>query len=163
MLHRGDGRVCGGLPDTLPTVQANGGAVPALAPPGGNATAGAKNTPGGDHSTSSATPPKKKAAGQAALKKAARHAAQYKDGTYTGTGSNPYGTLAVSLTVANGRISTVKITQYNMHYPQSIIDPQLPGEVVSMQTWHIYIITGATASTYNFAEAVYNALQKAKA
>ena len=87
----------------------------------------------------------------------------YKDGTYTGVGSNPYGGLAVSLTVANGKISSVKITQYTMHYPQSIIDPQLPHEVVSMQTWRIYIVTGATASTYNFAEAVYKALQQAKA
>ena len=201
---------------TLPSVQANAGGVPSLAPPGGNAAAGAntargagqsgagqsgaaahttaqggghssaaaaanatessssaatttaqsgsaKSTSGGTNATSSVNARKSKAGSQPVHKKPARHATLYKDGSYTGAGSNPYGTLAVSLTVANGRISAVKITQYNMHYPQSIIDPQLPREAVSMQTWRIYIITGATASTYNFAEAVYNALQKAKA
>ncbi|OLZ11112.1 FMN-binding protein [Sulfobacillus thermosulfidooxidans] len=86
----------------------------------------------------------------------------YKDGTYTGSGANPYGTLSVAVEIVHGRITRVQITQYNMHYPESIIDPILPKEVISMQTWRIYVVTGATASTYNFAEAVYNALQKAK-
>lgn len=86
----------------------------------------------------------------------------YKDGTYTGSGANPYGTLSVAVEIVHGRIARVQITQYNMHYPESIIDPTLPKEVISMQTWRIYVVTGATASTYNFAEAVYNALQKAK-
>lgn len=87
----------------------------------------------------------------------------YKDGVHTGFASNPYGTLSVAVTVIRGKIATVKITSYNMHYPQSVIDPQLPQEAVAKQTWRIYIVSGATASTYNFAEAVYNALQKARA
>lgn len=87
----------------------------------------------------------------------------YKDGTYTGFGSNPYGTLSVALHVQHGKIASVKITNYTMHYPQSFIDPQLPQETVSMQTWRIYIVSGATASSYNFAEAVYYALKKASA
>jgi uncharacterized protein with FMN-binding domain len=86
----------------------------------------------------------------------------YKDGVHTGFASNPYGTLSVAVTVIRGKIATVKITSYNMHYPQSVIDPQLPQEAVAKQTWRIYIVSGATASTYNFAEAVYNALQKAR-
>jgi uncharacterized protein with FMN-binding domain len=89
--------------------------------------------------------------------------AKYKDGTYTGTGTNSYGTCSVAVTIHHGKIISVKITNYMMHYPQYYIDPQLPKEVVSMQTWKIYVISGATASTYNFAEAVYYALQKAKA
>ncbi len=88
---------------------------------------------------------------------------KYKDGQYTGSGSNPYGTLSVSVTIANGKISAVKITSYNMHYPQQFIDPQMINEVLSMQTWRVYVVTGATASSYNFAEAVYYALQKARA
>jgi uncharacterized protein with FMN-binding domain len=87
----------------------------------------------------------------------------YKDGTYTGSGANPFGTLSVEVAILHGKISSVKITSYYMHYPQSFIDPQLPSEAVSMQTWRIYVVTGATASSYNFAEAVYYALQKAKA
>jgi uncharacterized protein with FMN-binding domain len=96
---------------------------------------------------------------------AANHAKStvYKDGVYSGAGSNPYGTLSVAVRILAGKISSVQVTSYAMHYPQSIIDPQLPAEAVSKQTWRINIISGATASTYNFAEAVYYALQKAKA
>ncbi len=57
----------------------------------------------------------------------------------------------------------MKITSYNMHYPSSFIYPQIANEVIQMQTYRVYNITGATASSYNFAEAVYYALQKAKA
>lgn len=96
-------------------------------------------------------------------KNQAASTAKYKDGTYTGTGTNAYGTCSVAVTVQHGKITSVKITNYMMHYPQYYIDPQLPKEVVSMQTWKIYVVSGATASTYNFAEAVYYALQKAKA
>ncbi|KYP81354.1 FMN-binding protein [Ferroacidibacillus organovorans] len=96
-------------------------------------------------------------------KKPAAKAAQYKDGVFTGVASNPYGGLSLAVTIAHGKIAAVKITSYTMHYPQSVIDPQLPQEAVQMQTWRIYIVSGATASTYNFAEAMYQALNKAKA
>ncbi len=99
---------------------------------------------------------------QSHTKKTAAHAAKYKDGTYAGLGTNAYGSVGVSVTISNGKIASVNITQCTTHYPQSVIDPQLPQEVVSMQTWKIYVISGATASTYDFAEAVYQALQKAK-
>lgn len=87
----------------------------------------------------------------------------YKDGQYTGSGSNPFGTLSVSVTVAQGKITSVRITQYAMHYPASYIDPAMNDEVVAHQTWHVYGVSGATASSENFAEAVYQALQKARA
>lgn len=87
----------------------------------------------------------------------------YKDGHYTGSGSNPYGTLSVSVTIAQGKIAAVNITSYVMHFPQAYIDPQINNEVVSMQTWRVYAVSGATASSDNFAEAVYFALQKARA
>lgn len=89
--------------------------------------------------------------------------AVYKDGVYTGAGENQFGTLSVAVRVAYGKIASVRITSYNMHYSQSYIDPQMPNQVVSMQTWRVYVVSGATASSYNFAEAVYSALQKAKA
>ncbi|NMP24863.1 FMN-binding protein [Sulfobacillus harzensis] len=87
----------------------------------------------------------------------------YRDGHYSGSGSNPYGILSVLVTVSGGKIASVRITNYAMHYPQSYIDPTMPEEVVSQQTWNVYGVSGATASSENFAEAVYNALQKAKA
>jgi uncharacterized protein with FMN-binding domain len=132
---------------TEPAAQATG---PASAVAG--ASAHAKVT--AKSSTNSSAPTK-------AVKK--MPAVKYNDGTYTGSGSNPYGTLSVAVTIAGGRITGVKITNYNMHYPQYVIDPQMNNEVVSMQTYRVYIVSGATASSYNFAEAVYNALQKAKA
>lgn len=106
---------------------------------------------------------KRHSTGKTSTTKPPATAALYKDGVYTGAGTNPYGSLALTVTIAKGRISSVVINQYSMHYPQSVIDPQLPDEAVRMQTWRIYIVSGATASTYNFAEALYAALKKAKA
>lgn len=87
----------------------------------------------------------------------------YKDGTYTGSGSNAYGTLSAEISIVGGKIAAVKITSYTMHYPESYVDPQMNREFIQMQTYRVYAVSGATASSYNFAEAVYYALQKAKA
>jgi uncharacterized protein with FMN-binding domain len=86
----------------------------------------------------------------------------YKDGTFNGNAANAYGTLSVSVTIAGGKISSVQITSYSMHYPQSFIDPQLNQEVVTAQTYNVMLVSGATASSYNFLQAVYNALQSAR-
>ncbi|MGC8488817.1 MAG: FMN-binding protein [Clostridia bacterium] len=86
----------------------------------------------------------------------------YKDGTFNGNAANAYGTLSVSVTIAGGKISSVQITSYSMHYPQSFIDPQLNQEVVAAQTYNVMLVSGATASSYNFLQAVYNALQSAR-
>ncbi|SHJ49980.1 FMN-binding protein [Alicyclobacillus tolerans] len=87
----------------------------------------------------------------------------YKDGIYQGVGTNTYGSVGVSVTIQNGKITQVQITQCTTHYPQSVIDPVLPNEVEAKQTWQIDIVSGATASTQDFAMAVYQALQAAKA
>lgn len=173
---------------TMPSAQANTSSVPGLNPttpapsqstPGAAAKAynhsktqsSAKKSSPTHHPTSSSTStngtsnkgnPKSQTSSSNAKKPAAK-AAQYKDGVYTGVASNPYGGLSLAVTIAHGKIASVKITSYSMHYPQSVIDPQLPQEAVQMQTWRIYIVSGATASTYNFAEAMYQALNKAKA
>ncbi len=176
---------------TLPSVQAQASSVPSLSPTSNStpgAAAAAHSASRSSHSrngTSSSTSAKSgssksgtstngssatsassqssKSSTKSSSKPPSKPAVKYKDGTYTGSGTNPYGSLSVSLTIAHGKIASVKITQWTMHYPQYVIDPQLPQEVVSMQTWQIYIVSGATASTYNFAQAVYLALQKAKA
>ena len=141
---------------TEPSAQANG-----LSPSTSVATAAkshqAGSSPSSTHTHSSSSAGNGQSRPQHAASKG------YKDGVYTGNGSNPYGTLSVAVRIAQGKIASVKITSYYMHYPQMFIDPQLPHEVLSMQTWRIYIVSGATASSYNFAEAVYQALQKAKA
>lgn len=171
---------------TIPSAQANASSIPNLASPNpSQSTPGAaaqaykaatptttkthtvhhKSTASTHASTKSDSAKQSASASSTAKstsKTAAASAALYKDGVYTGVGSNPYGSLALSVTIAKGKIASVVINQYNMHYSQSVIDPQLPQEAVSMQTWRIYIVSGATASTYNFAEAMYQALQKAK-
>ncbi|QQE81037.1 FMN-binding protein [Alicyclobacillus sp. SO9] len=87
---------------------------------------------------------------------------KYKDGTYQATGTNAYGTVGVALSIKQGKITSVRITQCTTHYPESVINPILPNEVKADQTWRIQIVSGATASTYDFAEAVYKALKQAK-
>lgn len=173
---------------TLPSAQAQASSVPPLSPTNTNTTPGAaavahsaSTAAGSGHGASSSTSGKSGSAGsgtsgngsstrknssqsgKSSSKTPTAPVAKYKDGSYTGVGTNPYGSLALTVAIAHGKIASVHINQWTMHYPQSVIDPQLPQEVVSMQTWRIYIVTGATASTYNFAEAVYQALKKAKA
>lgn len=114
-----------------------------------SSNAGSSSSASGSQSSSSSSP-------------AAPAKAKYKDGTYTGSGSNPYGTLSAEVQIVGGRIASVRITSYTMHYPQSFIDPAMTKEFISMQTYRVYAVTGATASSYNYAEAVYYALQKAK-
>lgn len=97
-----------------------------------------------------------------ATKSSSSTQAKYKDGTYHATGTNSYGTVGVALSIKHGKIASVRITQCTTHYPESVINPVLPNRVKADQTWKIRIVSGATASTYDFAEAVYKALKQAK-
>lgn len=148
----------GGYVYTQPSAQASG--VTPQSSVGGNPSSSPSPSSSPTPSSSSGSAPSS-SSGSASSPAAAK--VTYRDGTYTGSGSNVYGTLSVKLTVSGGKISSVKITSYNMHYPSSFIYPQIAHEVIQMQTYRVYNITGATASSYNFAEAVYYALQKAKA
>lgn len=115
------------------------------APSSGNAKSAAGGKPSG--STSGKSPSSQQ---------------QYLDGTYHGSGSDQIGTVSVAVKIAGGKIANVQITQCLTHYPQSYIDPVLPQEVVARQSYKVSIISGATLSTYDFAYAVYNALNQAK-
>lgn len=143
---------------TEPSAQASGiassaGAV--VSTPTTSAGASASGSAGGSAAPSSAP-------GSASASPSPSPAkVKYKDGTYTGSGSNSYGTLSVAVQIKGGKIAAVQITSYAMHYPSSYIYPQMANQVVSMQTWQVYVVSGATASSYNFAEAVNAALQKA--
>jgi uncharacterized protein with FMN-binding domain len=86
----------------------------------------------------------------------------YKDGTYTGSGSNRIGTVEVAVTIKGGKISSVEITNCNTHYPQSRID-NLPAQVVKNQSDQVNNVSGATMSTTDFRTAVRQALQQAQA
>ncbi|TGA98190.1 FMN-binding protein [Sporolactobacillus shoreae] len=92
----------------------------------------------------------------------AQNKSGYKDGTFSGQGMNRIGSVAVSVTIKQGKITNVQITDCTTSYPQSLIDP-LPGQVVSRQNVSVDNVSGATESTDDFVTAVTQALQQAKA
>jgi uncharacterized protein with FMN-binding domain len=85
----------------------------------------------------------------------------YKDGSYAGQGTNRIGSVSVSLTIQNGKIERVQITDCTTSYPENLID-HLPKQVVSRQSSNVDNVSGATESTDNFKTAVIEALSKAK-
>ncbi|MGE5672645.1 MAG: FMN-binding protein [Mycobacterium leprae] len=84
----------------------------------------------------------------------------YKDGTYTGSGTNRFGTVSVAVTIKSGKISNVQITGCNTHYPESYIS-RLPSQVISRQSAQVDFVTGATRSSEDFQAAVQQALRQA--
>jgi uncharacterized protein with FMN-binding domain len=86
--------------------------------------------------------------------------AQYKDGTYAGTGSSRRGDIWVSVDVAGGRIAKVTITQSTLQFPLRDL-AALPAEVVERQSAQVDIISRATYSSQAFRSAVSQALAQA--
>lgn len=85
----------------------------------------------------------------------------YKDGTFTGTGTNQYGTVSVQVTIQSHKITSVKITNVQTHYPEQAIT-SLPNEVIAQQSSNVDIVSGATGSSEDFINAVSQALQNAQ-
>ncbi|SEB82820.1 FMN-binding protein [Paenibacillus sp. GP183] len=85
----------------------------------------------------------------------------YKDGTYTGMGSNRRGSIQVAVTVKNDKITDVQVTNFAMHYSDSDI-VGMPEEVVQKQSAKVTNVSGATYSTQAFQNAVQDALSQAK-
>ncbi|KEO84872.1 FMN-binding protein [Tumebacillus flagellatus] len=85
----------------------------------------------------------------------------YKDGTYTGTGSNRIGSVEVAVTIKSGKIAAVEITNCDTHYPQSDIDG-LPAQAVERQSSNVDTVSGATKSTDDFRTAMNQALAQAQ-
>lgn len=86
----------------------------------------------------------------------------YQDGTYSGTGSNFLGNVSVAVSIKAGKIAQVQITSCNMHYAEYWIDG-LPAEVMTAQSTTIDVVSGATASSAAFIDAVTQALAQASA
>ncbi|WP_342416428.1 FMN-binding protein [Paenibacillus sp. FSL R10-2782] len=85
----------------------------------------------------------------------------YKDGTYTGMGNNRRGSIEVSVTIKNDKITDVEVSHFAMHYSESDI-AGLPSEVVQNQSEQVRNVSGATYSTRAFQDAVQNALSSAQ-
>ncbi len=85
----------------------------------------------------------------------------YQDGTFTGMGSNRRGSIQVSVTIKNDKITDVEIVNFAMHYSENDIIG-LPDEVLKRQSAQVDNVSGATYSTRAFEDAVQDALDKAK-
>lgn len=89
---------------------------------------------------------------------------KYKDGTYSGVGTTPIGSIQVQLTLKQDKITNVQITGASTHYPVSYIDPVLNNELLARQDPNkLDVVSGATLSTYDFYYAVVSALKQAAA
>lgn len=147
----------------------------------GPATASRKATAGtaGDSSaastaSSTSTPPANPPAEAPTATKAtaatpAAAQPQYKDGVYLGWGSCRHGDIEASVTIQSGKIALVAISQCLTRYSCGWIAPKIPGgglpdlpsQVVDRQSPKVDYVSGATESSYAFADAVIAALSKA--
>ncbi|PWK16453.1 FMN-binding protein [Tumebacillus permanentifrigoris] len=119
--------------------------------------------PGADSNTTTPNQtPKQPSTSQGQTTSPAALSGTYKDGTYTGSGTNRIGTVEVAVTIASGKITAVEITNCNTHYPQSRID-KLPAQILKNQSDQVNNVSGATMSTTDFRTAVRQALQQAQA
>jgi uncharacterized protein with FMN-binding domain len=84
----------------------------------------------------------------------------YSDGTWTGAASNAYGEVEVAVRIQGGRIAAARITRTTTFYPVSLITG-LPAQVVERQSADVDVVSGATASWQDFANAVQQALTTA--
>jgi uncharacterized protein with FMN-binding domain len=162
-------------------------AIPATAPPGSSSAAAAtkKNTErpstpsrkaaartADDQAASSTTRSTSASATNAPSTEAAPATgakSPYKDGLYSGWGSCRHGDIEASVTIQEGKIALVAISQCLTRYSCSWIAPKIPGgglpdlpsQVVERQSPKVDYVSGATESSYAFADAVIAALAKA--
>lgn len=86
----------------------------------------------------------------------------YKDGTYTGTGKGYKGNITVKVTIKDGRITAIEVTDGGkddkafLDKAKTIIDAMLEKQTADVDT-----ATGATYSSKGIIEAVKDALSKA--
>ena len=84
----------------------------------------------------------------------------YIDGTYSGVAMGYSGSITVSVTVINSRITSVIITSQAESRPSSALT-DIPAEIIATQSTNVSIVSGATYSSNGIKNAVANALSKA--
>ena len=120
-------------------------------------------------SSSTSNPPTEATASPAIAPPAAPAKSAYKDGVYLGWGSCRHGDIEASVTIQEGKIALVAISQCLTRYSCGWIAPKIPGgglpdlpsQVVERQGPKVDYVSGATESSYAFADAVVAALAKA--
>jgi uncharacterized protein with FMN-binding domain len=84
----------------------------------------------------------------------------WKDGTYTAQGWGPHGPVTVAVVIHGGRIESANVTVCGTTYSCAYITP-LMREVVANQGPPTDYVSGATASSYAYYQAVTQALARA--
>jgi uncharacterized protein with FMN-binding domain len=133
-------------------------------PAAANRKSGSATTEPGD-----APAPASETGANPAAKAAASVQTSYKDGLFLGWGSCRHGDIEASVQIQDGKIVTATITQCLTRYSCSWISPRvpnpvlpdLPREVVERQSAKVDYVSGATESSYAFADAIIAALSKA--
>lgn len=123
------------------------------------AAAGTKSSSTVKHSTGSAAAKPASASNDKSVS-AAKKKYKYRDGTFSGEGSNWNGMVGVKVAVKQGKITSVKITKCTTSYPEYLIK-HLPSQIIHSQSAKVDNVSGATYSTGEFQTAVKNALHKA--
>ena len=85
------------------------------------------------------------------------------DCTYTGEGTGMKPGLKVSVVVADGKISTVEVTEHNETegYSEPALE-QIPGAIEEKNSTDVDAVSGATLTSNAIKEAVNQALEGAK-
>jgi uncharacterized protein with FMN-binding domain len=156
-------------PATNPPGAASPSTAPAVKRNNPRPSASARKTPPGNSPATSPAPASTTAANPAASAGAAPAAPRYKDGVYLAWGSCPHGDIEVSVSIEGGKIASTAISQCLTRYSCGWIAPKIPGgglpdlpsQVVERQSPKVDYVSGATESSYAFADAVAAALSKA--
>ncbi|HEV3216152.1 MAG TPA: FMN-binding protein [Vicinamibacterales bacterium] len=85
----------------------------------------------------------------------------YKDGTFSGWGYCRHGDIQATVIVEKGKLIAAGVTQCLTRYSCSWIE-KLPPQVVDRQSADVDYVSGATESSDAFADAVVDALSKAR-
>ncbi len=135
-----------------------GAGGPAQAPAAPSPTAPAPPSVGGATSSGASSA----GAGSAPASPAAgtAHRTAYKDGTYSSIGWGPHGPIEVAVVIRGGRIASAAVTRCGTTYPCQYMRP-LQQEVVHTQAAPVDYVSGATASSIAYQQAVSQALAKA--
>ncbi|NLC02979.1 MAG: FMN-binding protein [Tissierellia bacterium] len=85
------------------------------------------------------------------------------DGTYTGEAAGMSPGLKVSVVVADGKISSVDVTEHaeTEGYSEPALE-QIPGAIVEKNSTDVDAVSGATLTSNAIKEAVNQALEGAK-
>jgi uncharacterized protein with FMN-binding domain len=84
-----------------------------------------------------------------------------RDGSYLGEGQSQFGNVFVTVAIAEGRITQVWINAVTTTFPSQTIDG-LREEVVARQSPAVDLVSGATASSSAFMQAIQAALRQAQ-